>query len=91
MEKVNIAITWYALKCNEALDDTEEGRKHLKLTHRTNIFELDKETRITVDQNVTKMPLELVAGLDFESQSESKRGITVKGWRQQLGGGGIFS
>ena len=61
------------------------------MTHGTNLFALDKETRITVDQNATKMSLELVATLDFESQSESKRGLTMKGWWEQLVGGAVFS
>ena len=47
--------------------------------------------RITVDQNATKMSLELVAALDFESQTESKRELTMKGWWEELVGGAVFS
>ena len=52
---------------------------------------MSKETKITVDPNATKMPLELIAGFDFESQSDSKRTMTIKDWREQLVGAGIFS
>ena len=63
--KETIVITWYVLKCNVVTNDTEEAKEHLKFTHGTNLFALDKETWITVDQNATKIVLELVPALDF--------------------------